>query len=724
MRGRLLLLAVGALTVALLLSSVCQDVLVAAELTPAQLSAWFDDFIAPYEAAQNFDAFVFTYFSADADGNVTYTSEARGRCYTLAGADAGPATATDRLFRIGSVGKVITAVAVLQLVERGLLELDAPVATYLTLPSGAGEITVADTLRHTTGLDERILQLYYTGAGLDETLGEAVQRLWTTQLVAPGTRVTYSNLGLTIAGALIEAVTNETYSAYVNAHIARTLNMTQGIFMHADLAGDYTRVCYPRAAVGAEPYQITTTPSGDHYMVSTDVALLTAALANGGTGGGLFANGSTLAILQARQYPIGVGMDAMAFVLYRHMYGDRLILYKDGGVFHFASNTAYYPSTRAGYFAASSRGPVPPRDFVEQLIMFRLLTDFNLTAPQPTYPYPVAATCNTAQVAAASQSYFGSRGGQLSPVKAIYLFGTEYFGRVNGDPCSLTRRGTLYTVAANVTGLTTQQLLFQANTTSTPSHENIFLLATYNSDGSVQQVEAFPDLSTNQPSTFATSLATVYAFAALFIIGWLVTLFGFPIDTLLAWRRRQVNHAHLVALLIATLAFILLICVIALAATPSPNVYYALNPAFPAIEVLILLLVITTWGAWTVFVGTFLFYVWLIGWTPALKGAMLPDSASRRRGSGNDMLIQATDPETATSTTSSTGTSSGAASKHNSALETANDAGENIWWGQWLDKWAWWPPRSLAVLWTVVVGLEIIGFAGAVALNMQSFTFW
>jgi two-component sensor histidine kinase len=45
-------------------------------------------------------------------------------------------------------------------------------------------------------------------------LEEAVQRLWTAQLVEPGTRITYSNLGLTIAGALVEAVTNAQKHAF------------------------------------------------------------------------------------------------------------------------------------------------------------------------------------------------------------------------------------------------------------------------------------------------------------------------------------------------------------------------------------------------------------------------------------------------------------------------------------------------------------------------------
>ena len=146
----------------------------------------------------------------------------------------------DTVFRIGSITKTFTAVAVLQLCEQGLVDLDAPAGDYLRayrlIPAKPGHRppTVRQLLTHTAGLP----QLVYPTRAFRPVLGETVpygQRVpalaefyrGRLHLIAePGTRHTYSNHGFATLGQIIEDVTGQPLSAYFREHIFGPLGMT------------------------------------------------------------------------------------------------------------------------------------------------------------------------------------------------------------------------------------------------------------------------------------------------------------------------------------------------------------------------------------------------------------------------------------------------------------------------------------------------------------------
>ncbi len=115
-----------------------------------QVAAWFDTFIAPYESTGKFDAFVYSYFTANSSNIQTAV---RGRCYSLAGIDTGVPNPDVSLFRIGSVTKLFTATAILQLYEKGLLDLNASIVTYV--PSVFYYHIKYDNYRHITSYNRR-----------------------------------------------------------------------------------------------------------------------------------------------------------------------------------------------------------------------------------------------------------------------------------------------------------------------------------------------------------------------------------------------------------------------------------------------------------------------------------------------------------------------------------------------------------------------------------------
>lgn len=154
-----------------------------------------------------------------------------------------PPPSGDERVRIGSITKTFVATAILQLVDEGRIDLDAPVETYLptTVPNGA-TITVRQILNHTSGLydymkgedwstnrwrgDER-----FTTYSPDQLLAEAFRH---EPYFAPGADFRYSNTNYIVTGKLIEAVTGQPYSTVIEHRILRPLHLTGTSFPGSD----------------------------------------------------------------------------------------------------------------------------------------------------------------------------------------------------------------------------------------------------------------------------------------------------------------------------------------------------------------------------------------------------------------------------------------------------------------------------------------------------------
>lgn len=158
-----------------------------------------------------------------------------------------PNTADTR-FRIASVTKQFTAALILQLVEEGRVELDAPITTYLpNYPQEPGErVTVHHLLSHTSGLAEG-RHLRDPGVPLDTFL----VRLYGLPLgFEPGTRYEYSNPNYHLLGLIVEAVTGQPYAEALRGRILDPLGM------------ENTGVAYYGEAVDGLAQGYARTPSG------------------------------------------------------------------------------------------------------------------------------------------------------------------------------------------------------------------------------------------------------------------------------------------------------------------------------------------------------------------------------------------------------------------------------------------------------------------------------
>lgn len=147
----------------------------------------------------------------------------------------------DTRFNLGSINKLFTSVAVLQLAERGKLDLDAPIGTYLDgfPPEVAGRVTVRHLLQHRSGWRHYWENPQYL-ANKDhlQSLDDYLAFIRTIPLdFEPGTQEQYSNVGFEVLGGIIERVSGQTYYDYIRDHVYATAGMTDSDSFHRDAPG-------------------------------------------------------------------------------------------------------------------------------------------------------------------------------------------------------------------------------------------------------------------------------------------------------------------------------------------------------------------------------------------------------------------------------------------------------------------------------------------------------
>lgn len=120
-------------------------------------------------------------------------------------------------FEIGSMTKQFTGVAIMQLVEKGLIKLDDNINKYLNLETKGGNITIRHLLNHTSGINEpRLGDLVYHTYARD-TLLYMVEKA--NADFKPGTAMMYNNTGYNLLGMIIEKVTSQKYGEYLRENI-------------------------------------------------------------------------------------------------------------------------------------------------------------------------------------------------------------------------------------------------------------------------------------------------------------------------------------------------------------------------------------------------------------------------------------------------------------------------------------------------------------------------
>jgi CubicO group peptidase (beta-lactamase class C family) len=283
--------------------------------------------------------------------------------YGYADREAGrPVDPRTTLFRIASVSKPITATAVMQLSERGELDLHTELGRFLSAPRldvpGAEPLTMEHLLTHTAALDEQALQRATRDPArvlsLEQWLGAHPPR----RIGAPGRLISYNDVGITLAGRVVEAISGLSFPDYTEQRIFHPLGMHRTTFaqdlpdsLRAALAigYDFRRGAYHR--VGYD-YVHQTPPAGMMTTAADMARFLIAHLEGGAYGAARILQEATVQEMHARHFVMDPRLYGTAYGLWEIPARGQRGLWHGGDWNGYGAVLFLLPEERAGIFAA------------------------------------------------------------------------------------------------------------------------------------------------------------------------------------------------------------------------------------------------------------------------------------------------------------------------------------------------------------------------------------
>jgi CubicO group peptidase (beta-lactamase class C family) len=392
----------------------------AAPMTPEDLSAFFDG-IMPY--AIHRDGIAGSVIVVVRGNRILF---AKGYGYADL-AKRTPVVADRTMFRPGSVSKLFTWTAVMQLVQAGKIDLDADVNTYLDFkipPKFGKPITMRNLMTHSAGFEETILDLMVDKPNELYPIRDYLIKRMPNRIYPPGTVVAYSNYGATLAGYIVERVSGEQFADYVARHIFTPLRMTKATFVQPlpkQLEPFMSDGYETTASDKPTPFElIEAAPAGSLSASGTDMGRFMLAYLNGGNyQGGDILKPATIAkmwTLQIRPAPNVLGFD-LGFYQENRNGLDIVGHGGDTGVFH--SDLHLLPAQRVGFFMSVNSLGLPGSSEAVREQVFRGFLDryYPYVAPQP----PTLSTAK-ADSARAAGWYVSSRRAERA-LRFVYALG-------------------------------------------------------------------------------------------------------------------------------------------------------------------------------------------------------------------------------------------------------------------------------------------------------------
>lgn len=283
-----------------------------------------------------------------------------------------PVDPATTLFRIGSATKTFTWTAVLQLRDRGLLDLDQDVNAYLDfrIPDTYPEpITLRHLMTHSPGFEDRAFGLF--GETSDLSRGDCLRQNLPARVRPPGTLPAYSNYGFALAGYIVERLSEMAWEAYVESEILEPLGMTYASpreplpsHLVPHLSGGFVRqdgrfVEKPFERIGAMA------PAGAiSASAEAMAAFMIAHLEGGRLGDAAILEESTARQMQERAFAPDPRINGMGLGFYEMSGHGVRIVGHGGGTQWFFTDMALFPEERLGVFVSynSAGGAVIPSD--------------------------------------------------------------------------------------------------------------------------------------------------------------------------------------------------------------------------------------------------------------------------------------------------------------------------------------------------------------------------
>jgi CubicO group peptidase (beta-lactamase class C family) len=262
------------------------------------------------------------------------------------------------IFSIQSISKTVTATAVVEAANRGLLDLDRPITDYLpdfTVNSVFEEhperqMTLKHLLSHTAGFTHEAPVGNNDDADA-RSFEDHIRSISDTWLRAPvGRDYAYSNLGIDLAGYILQKVSGQPFQSYVDQSLTDPAGMADSTFDMHGIKANPNRARGSNSAYSQVPLEIPMIPAGGFYTSANDMAKFIRHHLN---------NTAALQEMYQIPYPVNGQTEGYALGVTRYSRHNTYYLNHNGGGFGFLAGLTWYPELKLGIIVLTNSADSP-----------------------------------------------------------------------------------------------------------------------------------------------------------------------------------------------------------------------------------------------------------------------------------------------------------------------------------------------------------------------------
>jgi len=336
-----------------------------------------------------------------------------------------PVSVDSTLFRPGSISKLFTWTAVMQLVEQGKIDLDKDVNTYLDFKIPATfpkPITMRNLMTHTPGFEEQIKDLINAEGMPMASLRQHLVSHMPQRIFPAGVTPAYSNYGAALAGYIVERVSGKPFNDYVAENIFKPLQMERSTFTQP-LPADLKPLMSNGYTVGTgkpKKFEIVEeAPAGALSTTAADIShFMIGHLQDGKYGDAQILRPETAQTMHSRQFGLNDALNAMCLGFYEETRNGHRIIGHGGDTVYFHSDLHLVLDAAVGFFVSynsQGKGELSPRTALWNHFLDRYF---------PYTPPPVQKLASAGDDAkSVAGRYISSRRSESNLLKVANAFG-------------------------------------------------------------------------------------------------------------------------------------------------------------------------------------------------------------------------------------------------------------------------------------------------------------
>jgi CubicO group peptidase (beta-lactamase class C family) len=336
-----------------------------------------------------------------------------------------PVLPDQTLFRPGSISKLFTATAVMQLVEQGKLDLDRDVNDYLDFPipkTYPEPVTLRELLTHTGGFEETLKNLFVAHESDIKPLRTYLVNEMPARIFRPGKIPSYSNYGFTLAGYTVERVSLEKFERYIENHILKPLGMNNSTFdqpLPAQLARQMSKGYLSASKKPRDFEWVQAAPAGALTTTAADMTrFMLAFLQDGAVDGVSILKPETVRQMETRQFESHPMLPGLGITFMEYLIDPVRIIAHGGDTVYFHSDMILIPEAHFGYFLSYNSLGKPVGGGRGEV--WRTLVNRYFSAAGPSKP-DVDPNSVKSDGQAVSGLYDGTRRGETTLLKIVAL---------------------------------------------------------------------------------------------------------------------------------------------------------------------------------------------------------------------------------------------------------------------------------------------------------------